>query len=137
MLSSSLLALSLAALSTAHTAVWTPGMYCLDGVSPLDSPNTNLAVNPLYKLTKENWWLLHDRGCDAASPTPGEFLQLPANSNSTIELAHNRAFTTLSHAGKQVTDWPDGKQHPQDWNGGCGRYAECVFERGWSAAYVE
>jgi hypothetical protein len=114
-------------------------MYCRNGVSSTDRPNTNLAVNPLFNLTKENWWFQHDRGCDAAPPELGEFLQLPANGTLIVELAHNRAFTTLSYAGKQATNWPDGKQHPEDWTGWNteGTSAVCLREDGALHTYNE
>lgn len=44
-------------------------------------------------------------------------MELPAGGSFTVEAAHNRAFTTLSYDGKFVTQWPDGKEHPEDWNG--------------------
>lgn len=118
MLRSTLLALALAAFASAHTAAWAQGMYCRNGTDPnVDNQNNNLPVGPLYNHTKEDWWFQHHRGCDAAPPKAGEFLELPANGDFTVELAHNRAFTTLSYNGKSVSDWPDGKQHPEDWNG--------------------
>lgn len=40
----------------------------------------------------------------------------PANGNFTVELANNRAFTTLSFNGVKSTDWPDGKVHPAGWS---------------------
>jgi hypothetical protein len=93
-------------------------MYCRGGADPTkDDQNTNLAVNPLWKLAKQDWWFQHDRGCDKVPPKAGEFLELPANGKFTVELAHNRAFTTLSYKGEMVSDWPDGKDHPEDWNG--------------------
>jgi hypothetical protein len=114
-----LLVLGAAGFAQAHTAAWAPGMYCRGGNDTTkDDQNTNLAVNPLYMLSKTDFWFQHDRGCDKAPPPPGEFLNLPANGEFTAELAHNRAFTTLSYNGQFVTDWPDGKTHPEDWNGG-------------------
>ncbi|PSN71810.1 hypothetical protein BS50DRAFT_484432 [Corynespora cassiicola Philippines] len=102
-------------------------MYCRGGADPTkDEPNTNLAVNPLYQLSKEDWWFQHHRGCDAAPPSEGEYLELPANGEFTVELAHNRAHTTLSYDGKFVTDWPDGEQHPDDWNGWGGEGTDAV-----------
>jgi hypothetical protein len=110
--------LALVATTTAHTAAWAPGMYCRGGADPTkDDQNTNLAVNPLYQLAKADWWFQHDRGCDKVPPPADEFLELPAGGSFTVEHAHNRAFTTLSYGGTLVTDWPDGKQHPADWNG--------------------
>ena len=118
MLRTTLLTLAFTALVSAHTAAWAPGMYCRGGAdSNVDDQNTNLAVNPLYDLKKEDWWFQHHRGCDAVPPKAGEFLKLPANGDFTVELAHNRAATTLSYDGEFVSDWPDGKEHPEDWNG--------------------
>jgi hypothetical protein len=132
--------LAVATLSSAHTAAFAPGMYCRGGADlTKDDQNTNLAVNPLYNLTKEDWWFQHDRGCDKAPPEAGEFLELPANGNVTVELAHNRAMTTLSYKGAMVSDWPDGKQHPEDWNGwnSDGTPAVCLKEDGAMHTYNE
>ena len=57
-----------------------------------------------------------DRGCDKVPPPEGEFLELPAGGEFTVELAINRAFTTLSFDGENVSDWPDGLEHPEDWS---------------------
>lgn len=133
MLRTTILYLALATGITAHTAAWAPGMYCRGGADPnKDDQNTNLAVNPLYNLTKKDWWFQHHRGCDAVPPKKGEFLELPANGNFTVELAHNRAFTTLSYDGENVSDWPDGKDHPENWNGWNtdGTPAVCLKEDG-------
>lgn len=134
------LTLSLTPLITAHTAAWAPGMYCRNGSNPaINDQNTNLAVNPLYDLEKKDWWFQHDRGCDAAPPNPGDFLELPANGEFTVELAHNRAFTTLSYEGRMATDWPDGGQHPENWNGWNtdGTAAVCLKEDGALHTYNE
>lgn len=111
-----ILLLALAATSHAHTAAWAPGMYCRNGTSGEDDNNTNTAVDPLYNLTQSDWWFQHDRKCDTFPPLGGEFLELPAGGSVTVELAHNRAFTSLSYEGRFVTDWPDGKSHTDDWN---------------------
>lgn len=108
--------LALATTSFAHTAAWAPGMYCRNGTSGGDDNNTNDAVNPLYNLTKADWWFQHDRLCDTFPPLPGDFLNLPAGGSVTVELAHNRAQTTLSYDGQFMSDWPDGQDHPDDWN---------------------
>ncbi|KAF2475468.1 uncharacterized protein BDR25DRAFT_279546 [Lindgomyces ingoldianus] len=115
-------------------------MYCRGGNDTTkDEPNTNLAVNPLYQLDKADWWFQHDRGCDAAPPAAGEFLEIPANGEFTVELAHNRAQTTLSYGGKFVSDWPDGGQHPDDWSGWNtdGTPAVCLKEDGALHTYNE
>lgn len=107
----------LVASAQAHTVGWAPGMYCRNGTSGVDDDNTNTAVNPLFNLTRQNWWFQHDRGCDAFPPRSGEFLTLPAGGKVTLELAHNRGQTTLSYGGKYASDWPDGNVHPENWNG--------------------
>jgi hypothetical protein len=105
-------------------------MYCLGGPDlSTDNANTNTAVAPLYNLNHEEWWFQHDRGCDAAPPANDEMLHLPAGGTFTVELAHNRAQTTLSYDGKFTTEWPDGKQHPEDWSGP-GSPPDCIQDDG-------
>jgi len=104
--------------ANAHTAAFARGMYCQGGPNPgQDDQNTNTVVVPLYNLPKSQWWFQADRGCDRVPPAPGVFLDLPAGGSFTVELAHNRAQTTLSYNGEFTSAWPDGKQHPEDWNG--------------------
>lgn len=105
-------------LVVSHIAAFGPGMYCRNGPNP-SSPNlnSNTPVNPLYQLSRADWWFQHDRGCDKVPPPAGEFLELPAGGEFTVELANNQAFTTLSYGGSEVSDWPDGANHPEDWNG--------------------
>lgn len=109
--------LALSSLGQAHTVAWTKGMYCQNGTGNVDDPNTNTPVGPLYQLSKSDWWFQHDRGCDAKPPEDGDVLSLPANGSFTVELAHNRAFTTLSYDGTLTSVWPDGKDYPEDRNG--------------------
>ena len=100
--------------ASAHTAAWAPGMYCLG-----TAQNWNMPVHPLYQLPKRDWWFQHDRGCDTQAPPPGEFLELPAGGTFTVELAHNKLQTTLGSCPpglKCMSDWPDGRQHPEDWS---------------------
>ena len=122
--------LALVATAQAHTVAWTKGMYCAGGpdLSAVNL-NTNTAVNPLYNLAKEDWWFQHDRGCDAAPPQDGEVLELPAGGSFTVELAHNRAQTTLSYGGQYASEWPDGKDHPEDW-AGPGSPPDCIQDDG-------
>jgi hypothetical protein len=118
MLTVSTALLALVATSQAHTVGWAKGMYCLGGnVAGQDDPNTNTAVNPLYNLSFQDFWFQHDRGCDQVPPTDGDILELPAGGQVTLELAHNRAQTSLSYNGQNAGEWPDGKAHPEDWNG--------------------
>jgi len=115
----------------AHTGAFARGMYCQNGINPggPDDPNTNLVVNPLYNLPKSQWWFQADRGCDKVPPAPSVFLDLPAGGTFTVELAHNRAFTTLSYDGRLTSQWPDGKEHPEDWKGP-GNPPDCIQEAG-------
>jgi len=93
----------------AHIAAWHKGMYCLNGSNPDEDPsNTNDPVNPLFNLTREDWWFHHINNCDQFPPAPGDFLELPANGQFQIELATNRAFTTLSFDGKFVGEFTGG-----------------------------
>lgn len=118
------------ALVQAHTVAWTKGMYCLGGPDPsTDDPNTNTAVAPLYNLTQDNWWFQHDRGCDTAPPKNDDILELPAGGEFTVELAHNRAMTTLSYDGKFTSAWPDGKDHDDNW-AGPGSPPDCIQDDG-------
>ncbi|KAJ7671653.1 hypothetical protein DFH06DRAFT_1280029 [Mycena polygramma] len=101
-------------LAGAHVAAWHPGMYCLNGngTTPAnDSWNTDETVNPLYKMTKQDWWFHHYDACDEFPPADGVFLELPANGEFTVELATNRAFTSLSYNGKQAGTFPGGQDH--------------------------
>ncbi|KAF2436172.1 hypothetical protein EJ08DRAFT_579062, partial [Tothia fuscella] len=116
--STTLSLLALVAAAQAHVGIYAPGMYCKGGSDPTkDDSNTNTVVNPLYNLAKADWWFQHDRGCDKVPPPEGEFLEIPAGGSFTVEAVHNRAFSTLSYDGKLATAWPDGKEHPEDWNG--------------------
>ncbi|KAI1193918.1 hypothetical protein F5X97DRAFT_312517, partial [Nemania serpens] len=110
--------LALAVTAQAHTAAFAPGMYCKGGNKVgVDDQNTNTVVNPMYQLSLKDFWFQHDRGCDQVPPPAGEFLELPAGGKVTVELAHNRAQTSLSYGGQYASDWPDGQSHPEDWNG--------------------
>lgn len=83
----------------------------------IDDIQTNLIVNPLYNLPRSKWWMQADRGCDVVPPTNGDSLALPAGGSFQVELAENRAFTTLSFGGSLATDWTDGKNRTEPWRG--------------------
>jgi hypothetical protein len=70
--------LILTAASHAHQAIYHPAMWCFNvraimvvfyfavsqngfqgTTSGVDNPNTNDAVNPLFNLTKSEWWMHH------------------------------------------------------------------------------
>ncbi|KAF9524967.1 hypothetical protein CPB83DRAFT_860323 [Crepidotus variabilis] len=98
-----------------HLTAWNKGMYCLNGTDPGQVHyDTNDAVQPLYQLTQKDWWFHHINKCDEFPPAPGDFLELPANGNFTVEHAVNRAFTTLSYGGKNTAIYGDGKNHGPD-----------------------
>ncbi|KIL67972.1 hypothetical protein M378DRAFT_9212 [Amanita muscaria Koide BX008] len=100
-----------------HIAAWNKGMYCLNGTVPgVDDQNTNSAVTPLYQLSKNDWWFHHYNGCDEFPPADGDFLELPAGGSFTVELAGNRGQTSFSFGGQYTSEWPDGNQHPEDFN---------------------
>ncbi|KAL0958757.1 hypothetical protein HGRIS_014079 [Hohenbuehelia grisea] len=111
-----LLPLVLSVFVKAHIAAWHLGMYCLGGTSGTDDPNSSAPVTPLYQLTKRDWWFHHVNRCDEFPPAPGVFLDLPAGGSFTVEMAGNRGQTTLSFNGRFASDWPDGQNHPDNWN---------------------
>lgn len=97
MRSSVFLIAALAAPADAHIAAWANGMYCKSSnITGTDNSYTDTAVNPLYQKASSDWWFQHYQGCDAAPPSDGEFLKLPAGGSFTVELAHKRVQTTLS-----------------------------------------
>lgn len=127
-----LLAFSLP-LASAHIASFAKGMYCEGGLTGQNNQNNNLPIGPLYQLSKEDWWFQHDRGCDGAPPSAGEFLEIPSGGHFTVEHANNQAFTTLSYDGSEVSAWPDGQKHPEDWHGEWDG-TECLPGGGWMHA---
>ncbi|RDB19405.1 hypothetical protein Hypma_013600 [Hypsizygus marmoreus] len=104
------------ALVNAHLAAWNKGMYCLNGNTGAEDLNSYSIVTPLYQLTKSQWWFHHENGCDNFPPKAGDFLELPAGGNFTIEIASNRAKTSLSYNGRDTSAWPDGETYPEDYN---------------------
>ncbi|THU95040.1 hypothetical protein K435DRAFT_667205 [Dendrothele bispora CBS 962.96] len=99
-------------LVNAHIAAWHKGMYCLNGTTPgQDDQNNNLPVVPMFKMNKEDWWMHHFDNCDQFPPAPGDFLELPANGQFTVEMATNRAFTSLSYDGTQTGTFPGPLQN--------------------------
>lgn len=39
----------------------------------------------------------------------------PAGGSFTVEIASNRAKTTLSYNGRDTSEWPDGATYPEDY----------------------
>ncbi|KIY46927.1 hypothetical protein FISHEDRAFT_46370 [Fistulina hepatica ATCC 64428] len=102
-------------LARAHQAAWVNGMYCKNGASNVDNENTELVVTPLYQLSQAEWWFHNNTACLAYPPTDGEILEIPAGSSFIVEIATNRAYTTLSYGGEYMSDWPDGSTYPDDY----------------------
>ncbi|KAG6811037.1 hypothetical protein H0H92_009268 [Tricholoma furcatifolium] len=75
-------------IANAHLAAWTKGMYCKNGPQTADDENASSPVNPL-----------------------------PAGQSFTVEIADNRAVTTLSYNGKYVSEWVDGQAHTDAFRG--------------------
>ncbi|KIY71843.1 hypothetical protein CYLTODRAFT_418559 [Cylindrobasidium torrendii FP15055 ss-10] len=98
----------------AHFAAFALGMYCRNGTdSGIDNQNNNAPVQPLWMLKKEDWWFHHSNKCDEFPPNEGDFLELPANGEFTVELAPNRAGTTLSYDGRYTARFGDGNDHDE------------------------
>lgn len=114
----SLVCVFFGAVSRAHLAAWHKGMYCLNGCTAgeVDTNNTDDVVQPLYQLTKDQWWFHHYNNVDQFPPADGDFIDLPAGGSFTVEIASNRGATSLSFGGKYATAWPDGGNYPDNYN---------------------
>ncbi|KAJ7592659.1 hypothetical protein C8J56DRAFT_929164 [Mycena floridula] len=111
------ISLSLLVLSVnAHLAAWHKGMYCLNGPQSTEDLNADSVVHPLYQLDKSDWWFHHVDKCDEYPPAAGDFLELPAGKSFTVEIASNRAKTSLSYNGQDTSEWPDGADYPENRN---------------------
>ncbi|KAI9460396.1 hypothetical protein HD554DRAFT_2316809 [Boletus coccyginus] len=110
------ISIALAGLAHAHMAPFHPAMYCINGSDPnVVNLNSNAACLPLYNLTYSDFWFHHSNGCDKYPPEEGVFLELPAGGSFTVEVAGNRAYTSLNpHA--TLTPWGDGRNHPDDYS---------------------
>lgn len=102
--------------ANAHLAAFHKGMYCLNGVGGDINLNSYDIVSPLYQLPFRDWWFHHVNRCDEFPPAPGDFLDLPAGGSFKVEIASNRAKTTLSYNGRDTSAWPDGNNYPEDRN---------------------
>ncbi|KAG2047952.1 hypothetical protein BDR06DRAFT_963293 [Suillus hirtellus] len=108
---------SLALLTNAHMAAYHKAMYCFNGtVAGQVNYNNDDPVSPLWMLQKNDYWFHHFNGCDEFPPAPGDFLELPAGSSFTVEVAANRGVTSLSFNGQFATEWGDGQNHPEDYS---------------------
>ncbi|KAG2123093.1 hypothetical protein DEU56DRAFT_974448 [Suillus clintonianus] len=108
---------SLALLGHAHMAAFHKSMYCFNGTaSGQVNYNNDDPVSPLWMLKTSDYWFHHFNRCDDFPPAPGDFLELPAGSSFTVEVAANRGVTSLSFDGQFATEWGDGGNHPEDYS---------------------
>ncbi|KAF9256181.1 hypothetical protein L218DRAFT_975456 [Marasmius fiardii PR-910] len=113
-------------LVNAHVAAWAKGMYCLNGTRPgVDDQDNNAPVQPLFELSKSDWWMQGITKCVNFPPPAGTFLNLPANGEFTVELATNRAFTTLGWGGTRLTKFAGPINVPEDQFGKSG---QCITD---------
>ncbi|KAJ3806350.1 hypothetical protein EV368DRAFT_50549 [Lentinula lateritia] len=103
-----------ASTTNAHLAVFTKGMWCLNGAEG-NNLNSDDPVTPLYQLAQSQWWFHAVNGCNNQPPADGDILTLPAGESITVEIAANQGVTTLSFDGQYVSDWPDGHTYPDDY----------------------
>lgn len=88
----------------AHLAVWTPAMYGQDR----SNPNSNKAVQPLQGYTFKEWWWhgsMNDR------PDKNAVFHLPAGGKADLEIADNKAFTSMGAHGL----YPNPREAPVPW----------------------
>ncbi|TFK65698.1 hypothetical protein BDN72DRAFT_772988 [Pluteus cervinus] len=104
-----------ASVAHGHLAAWHPSMYCAYGPTGQQDLNAQSIVNPLYQLNFDQWWFHHVDNCDQFPPPDGTFLELPAGGSFTVEIASNRAKTSLSYNGSDTSEWPDGNNYPEDY----------------------
>ncbi|KAJ3966637.1 hypothetical protein EV361DRAFT_808689 [Lentinula raphanica] len=100
--------------ANAHLAVFTKGMWCLNGADG-NNLNSDDPVTPLYELDQSQWWFHAINGCNNRPPADGDFLTLPAGESITVEIAANQGVTSLSFDGQYVSDWPDGQSYPDNY----------------------
>jgi hypothetical protein len=110
--------LSVVPIVNAHIGVWHPSMFCANGPQSEVDWNANTVVSPLYELDFSDFWFGNGQTngvsnkCYNWPPPAGEFLELPAGGSFEIEMANNRAFTSMSEGGsKNVGTFPDGQTH--------------------------
>ncbi|KAN0097975.1 hypothetical protein V8E55_002421 [Tylopilus felleus] len=108
--------IALAGLAHAHMAPFHHAMWALNGtVHGVVNYNNYVPVKPLYQLTYDQYWMHAVDGCNKFPPDDGVFLDLPAGKSFTMEIAENRAFTSLK-PGAVVTNWGDGQHHPDNYS---------------------
>ncbi|KAK0186079.1 hypothetical protein F5146DRAFT_936667 [Armillaria mellea] len=114
-------ALVLAQAVRGHVAPFHPSMWCFSGTSG-SNINAQEAVNPVYQLGYSGYWMHANTGCLSQPPADNTFLELPAGGSFSVEIAANRAYTSYSYNGTEVSDWADGQAHEELY----GAHTECV-----------
>jgi hypothetical protein len=103
----------------AHLSIWTKSMY---GADPKNG-NSNRAALPLQGYPFNQWWW---HGNLDEPPPPGEVFNLPANGKADVEIAGNKAFTSM---GKGLR--PNPREAPVPWsntgNGWGSKYRSSFF----------
>ncbi|KAF8959707.1 hypothetical protein BDZ97DRAFT_2042242 [Flammula alnicola] len=101
--------------ANAHLAAFHKGMYCLNGPTSSTDLNSYAIVSPLYQLPFSGWWFHGFNGCNNYPPPDGDYVDLPAGGSFQVEIASNRAKTSLSYGGRDMSDWPDGQTYPENY----------------------
>lgn len=103
-------------------------MYGINGTNGQEPVNTEGPAKPLENATfsgshllliysihlhtvVDQWWF---HGYINDPPHDGDFLNIPAGGRATVEVATNKAFTTLG-LEPPMTQCPLGPTHCQDW----------------------
>jgi hypothetical protein len=89
--------------SEGHLAVWTEAMF---GSEP-GHPNSNHAVEPLQDMTFNEWWWHGDLD---KPPKDGVVFNLPANGQAEVEIADNKAWTSMGQGLRK-----NPRQAPVPW----------------------
>ncbi|KZV85461.1 hypothetical protein EXIGLDRAFT_841482 [Exidia glandulosa HHB12029] len=122
----------LATRAQAHIGAYHKAMYCRNGFSNEEVPAGRFVADPQTGLDWDEFWF---RGkCKDFPPPDGEFLELPAGGYATLELAGNKAATSINMGVRNLTEWGDGegmsasshfsKLHPRIIDRACAEHPE-------------
>ncbi|KAF9032945.1 hypothetical protein BJ165DRAFT_1357464 [Panaeolus papilionaceus] len=100
-----------------HVAAFHKGMYCINGPQTAVDLNSYAIVYPLYQMNFRDWWSRSNLNtqCMDYPPADGDYIDLPAGGTFSVEIGSNRAKTSLSYGGRDMSDWPDGQTYPEDY----------------------
>lgn len=100
-----------------HLSIWTKSMF---GSDPTNY-DSDRAAQPLQDYTFAEWWW---HGNLDKPPPPKEVFNLPANGKAEIEIASNKAFTSMGRQGLR----PKPREAPIPWSiEGNGWGSKCRF----------